>query len=53
MNKIKAINSDAVAYLKSLISPTLKIVDMYVEGKWLRAELNSGVRFSVKNQSVD
>ena len=54
MNKNqKAINSNAVAYLKSLLHPDCKIVDMYVWGKWLKAELSSGVKFSVRNQSTD
>lgn len=52
MKKIKkadAINSDAYKYLRSIIHPTVKVVDLYVRGKWLMAELNSGIRFSVKN----
>lgn len=51
--KNKAINSNAAAYLKSFLHPSVKIVDMYVTGKWLWAELSSSVRFAVKNQSVD
>ncbi len=51
--KNKTINSNAAGYLKSLINPTVRILDMYVQGKWLWAELSSGVRFGVKNQSVD
>lgn len=49
----KTINSNAAGYLKSLISPQVKIVDMYVLGRWLWAELSSGVRFGVKNQTLD
>lgn len=49
----KTINSNAFAYLKSLIDPRIKIVDAYVMGIWLWAELNSGVRFGVKNQDID
>lgn len=51
--KNKSINSNAYAYLKSLIDQRLLIRDCYVQGKWLTAELSSGVRFSVKNQDVD
>lgn len=51
--KNKTINSNAAGWLKSMLSPGVKVVDMYVDGKWLRAELSSGVRFSVKNQSTD
>jgi hypothetical protein len=56
MKKIKqqtAINSNALAFLKLFISPENKIVDLYVIGKWLMAELASGCRFSVKNQTID
>lgn len=53
MKKIKnqSINSDAYAYLKGIIAHENKILDAYVRGKWLTAELSSGVRFSVKNES--
>lgn len=51
--KNQTINSNAAAYLKSFLTPSNKITDMYVKGKWLWAELSSGVRFGVKNQSVD
>ena len=47
------ISSDAYAYLKTLIHPTIKIVDLYVEGRYLKAELDSGVRFAIKNQRID
>lgn len=49
----KAINSNALEYLKSLINPANKIEDLEVRGKWLRASLSSGCKFSVRNQSVD
>ena len=55
----KTINSDAYGYLQSLVHPNMKIVDLYVEGKYLKADLyckgryDAGVRFAVKNQSVD
>lgn len=49
----KAVNSNAYKYLQSLLAPTVKVVDLYVEGKWLKAELSSGVRLSVKNRSYD
>ena len=51
--KNKTINSNAAGFLKSFLHPAVKIVDMYVRGKWLWAELNNSVRFGVKNQSVD
>lgn len=51
--KNKTINSNAVGYLKSFLAPSVKIVDLYVKGKWLWAELSSGVRFGVKNQTLD
>jgi hypothetical protein len=47
------INSHATAFLKSFLHPSVKIVDLYVKGKWLWAELSSGVNFAVKNQTVD
>ncbi len=49
----QSINSNAYAYLRGLLAPGVKIVDAYVEGKWLRAELSSGPRLSVRNQSLD
>lgn len=49
----KAINSNALAYLKSLISPSVTVDDLEVKGKWLCASLSSGCTFSVRNQSVD
>lgn len=51
--KNHTINSDAAGYLKSLLHPSVRIVDLYVVGKWLKAELNSGVALLVKNVSVD
>ena len=51
--KNKTINSDAVGFLKSMLHPSVKIVDMYVMGKWLCAELSSNCRFMVRNRSVD
>ena len=51
--KNKTINSDATAYLKIWLHPSVSIVDLYVRGKWLTAELSSGVAFSVRNRSVD
>jgi len=47
----KPINSDAYAYLKKLIHPDVKIYDAFVDGKWLKALLSSGITFSVKNTS--
>lgn len=46
-----AINSSAYAHLISLLSKEVKVMDLSVEGKWLRAVLSSGVIFSVKNGS--
>lgn len=53
MKKIKTtqgINSDAFAYVKQLVGHA-KVLDAYVQGKWLKCELSSGVRFGVKNES--
>jgi len=49
----KVINYDALSYLKLFLSPDVKIVDLQVYNKWLRATLSSGIFFSVKNQSID
>ncbi len=46
------INSDAYAYLKALLDPRIRILDAYVWGKWLKAELSSGITFSVKNKAM-
>jgi len=43
------INYNALKYLKLLIDPRNKILDLYVEGRWLWAELSSGVRLGVRN----
>ena len=57
--KNKAVNSDAYAYLKSLLHPNMKIVDVRVENKYLKADLNcpgrygAGITFSVKNIRLD
>lgn len=51
--EVTSINSNAFAYAKNLIDPRNKVTDAYVEGKWLRVELHSGVRLSVKNQTLD
>lgn len=48
-----AINSNAYKYLKSLLHPNVKIIDAYIRGRWLVAELSSGIRFSVKNSDTD
>ena len=53
MSKNNTINSNAYAYLKSLLHSDVKIMDLYVWGKWLKAELSSGISFSVKNQTTD
>jgi len=44
-----AINSNALEYLNSLLDPHMKIIDLEVRNRWLRATLSSGVYFSVKN----
>lgn len=49
----QAINSDAYNYLKSLLHPNVRVLDLYVWGKWLKAELSSGINFSVRNTSTD
>lgn len=46
-----SINSNAYAYLISFLAVGVKVWDAYVEGKWLRAELSSGITFSVRNQN--
>ena len=51
--KVVAINSNALEYLKSFLHPNVKIMDLYIWGKWLKAELSSGCNFSVKNKSTD
>lgn len=51
--KNKTINSNAFAYLKSLLDPRVHIIDCYVWGKWLKATLSSGISFSVRNQDTD
>ena len=51
-NKLKkqgAINSYALVYLKSLLPATTKIINLMVHNKHLRATLESGVYFSVRN----
>lgn len=53
LNKNNVVNSNAYAYLKSLLSPRINIIDIEVRGKWLRASLSSGIYFSVKNQDTD
>ncbi len=49
--KNNSINSNAYAYLLSFLGIGVKVVDAYVEGKWLRCDLNSGSRFSIKNEN--
>jgi hypothetical protein len=44
-----AINSSSYEYLKSLIHPRVRIVNVEVRGKWLTVYLSSGVKFSVIN----
>lgn len=50
--KNNSINYDALKYLKLMLDPHTKIVDLYVQGKWLWAELNTGVRFGVMNKEI-
>lgn len=47
---MNAIKSSAVEYLKSIISPEVKVMDLEVHNSWLVATLSSGVIFRVKNQ---
>lgn len=49
---MKAINSNALQYLKSLIDSSNKILNLQVRNKYLTATLSSGVFFSVKNTDV-
>lgn len=49
--KNNSINSNAYAYVLSILSEDIKVVDAYVKGRWLKCELNTGVIFSVKNFS--
>lgn len=44
-----AINSKSYAIAKSMLHPSVSIIDAYVWGKWLYLQLDSGVRFIVKN----
>jgi len=53
MSRNKTINSNAFAYLKSFLHPDVKVLDVYVWGKWLTAVLSSGIRFSVRNKDID
>ena len=48
-SKQLAVNSQSFQYLKSLLSPDTKIVDIFVENRWLCALLSSGTKFMVKN----
>lgn len=49
MKKQNTISSQSLAYLKSLISPQVDVVDVTVKGKWLTALLSNGIYFSVLN----
>lgn len=51
--KNKAVNSDAYKFLQSFLHSEVKILDVEVCGKWLKAFLSSNIKFSVKNRSVD
>lgn len=48
-----AINSNAFAYLKSLLHKDVRVLNAYVWGNWLKAELSSGITFSVRNTDID
>ncbi len=48
----QTLNYNALAYLKSLISPDIMILDVEVIGRYIRATLSSGVFFSVKNEEL-
>lgn len=45
-----AINGNAYQYLLSFLSDSTKVQSLSVWGKWLRAELSSGVSFMVRNK---
>lgn len=58
--KNNSINSNAFAYLKSLLSPDVHIIDVEIRNGWLRAEvghnqntMQANISFSVKNQDTD
>lgn len=49
--KNNTINSNAYAYLLLLLNKTTEVVRLTVRGKWLTADLSSGIKFSVKNDN--
>ena len=51
--KNNSINSSAYALLLSFLADGVKVLDAYVEGKWLKAELSSEITFSVKNENLN
>ncbi len=51
--KNNSINSNAYGYLLSLLAAGVKVYDAWVEGKYLCADLSSGITFKVKNQTYD
>ena len=50
--KETAVNYDALKYLKSFLKSDVKILDLRVQGSWLKATLPC-CDFSVKNRSTD
>lgn len=47
--KNNAINSNSYALAKSMLHPSVSILNAYVWGKWLCLQLDSGVRFMIEN----
>lgn len=48
-----AINANAYQYLLSLLADSVKVTNLTVQGRWLRAQLSSGVVFMVRNKDLD
>ena len=45
----KAINSDKVQFIKSLLADKSKIVDLFLENSWIVAILDNGLRVKIRN----
>lgn len=50
---MEAINARAYQYLLGFLGHNVKVEALKVWGKWLRAELNTGVTFMVRNTDID
>lgn len=51
--KNQTLNYNVLAYLKSLISPDVTILDIQLVGRYIKATLSSGVFFSVRNEELE